>query len=331
MQQRPGKRKALALAAGEVRALSVQRGVQPPLTAQETRQAHAFQHVPQRRVVCVRPGHAKIFGHGASEQIAAEAYIGHGAQQAVGGKSGNLAAAQRRAARVAPAAPCQHGGHSAFAAPAFTHDGRERALGKVHGNAVQHFAPFLVGETQVPAGQRAARCRTAARGVLGQVQQGKDLIAGSHAVHRDVEKRAELAHGQEKICRQKNDGEAAPERNAPRAEFKNGQHHAQRRPAVCHEIHDGDGIELHRQHFHGDPAEFFRLPVHLLLLIAVGLIDLQCGQPLQVFQKSVSQCRILAPVAAQQLFGKGLHRRDGGRDERHTHQKRQRGPQADGR
>ena len=61
VQQRPGKRKALALPAGEVRALSVQRGVQPSLTAQETRQAHAFQHVPQRRVVCVRPGHAEDF------------------------------------------------------------------------------------------------------------------------------------------------------------------------------------------------------------------------------------------------------------------------------
>ena len=37
VQQRPGKRKALALPAGEVRALSVQRGVQPSLTAQEIR------------------------------------------------------------------------------------------------------------------------------------------------------------------------------------------------------------------------------------------------------------------------------------------------------
>lgn len=76
-------------------------------------------------------------------------------------------------------------------------------MGKVHGNAVQHFAPFLVGETQVPAGQRAARCRTAARGVLGQVQQGKDLIAGSHAVHRDVENEPSWRMGRKKSADRK--------------------------------------------------------------------------------------------------------------------------------
>ena len=62
----------------------------------------------------------------------------------------------------------------------------------------------------------------------------------------------------------------------------------------------------------------------------VRLINFQGGQALQVFQKAVAQCGVLAPVAGQQLFGKGLHQRNGHRDQRHADQQHHRRRKADG-
>ena len=47
--------------------------------------------------------------------------------------------------------------------------------------------------------------------------------------------------------------------------------------AIGDQIHNGDGIELHRQHLHGDAAEFFRLRVHLPVFKRIRLINFQRG------------------------------------------------------
>ena len=47
-----------------------------------------------------------------------------------------------------------------------------------------------------------------------KIQQAEDLVAGRHAVHGDVEKGAELPHGEEEIRRQQDNQQAAGEGNA---------------------------------------------------------------------------------------------------------------------
>ena len=56
------------------------------------------------------------------------------------------------------------------------------------------------------------------------------------------------------------------------------------------------------------------------MLPAVGLIDLQGGQALNVLEEAVAQGGVLAPVFVQQLFGELLHRHDGHGDQRHAAQ-----------
>ena len=140
---------------------------------------------------------------------------------------------------------------------------------------MQDLALRLIRKPQLPAGNPALRTLRAARFRLRQVEQAEDLVACGHAVHRDVEKRAELAHGDEEIRRQQDNQQRAAERDMPRAVLRRRHDDAERRAAVGDEVHDRDGVELHRQHLHRDAAELLGLHVHLLVLGLVRLIDLQ--------------------------------------------------------
>ena len=159
---------------------------------------------------------------------------------------------------------------------------------------------------------------------LGQVQQTENLFGRRHAVHGNVEEAAQLAHGDKEIRRQQQNQQTAAQPHRAGAEAGQRHDHARRRAAVGHQIHDGDGVELHGEHLHGDAAELLGLLVHLLILKPVGPVDFEGGQPLQIFQKGIAQSGVLGPVAAEQLFGPGLHRRDGDGDEGYTNQQHQR-------
>ena len=177
---------------------------------------------------------------------------------------------------------------------------------------------------QPPTDDVPIRAGLRARRRLRQIEQAKDLFACCHAVHGNVEKRAELPHGNEKVRRQQDDQQRARERDMPRAVLRRCKNHAQRCAAIGNDIHDRDGIELHGQDLHSDLAEFFRFLIHDVVAQAIRLIDFQRGQPLQILQKGIAELCILPPIARQELFCPCLHRRNGDRDQRNAHEQRKR-------
>ena len=106
------------------------------------------------------------------------------------------------------------------------------------------------------------------------------------------------------------------------------QYDAERRAAIGEKVHDNDGVELHRQDFHGHDAEMLRLLIHLLVLVSVRLIDLESGHSLQVLEKSASKLRVLVPIFCQDLLGDLLHHHDRARDQRNAQEQDQAGLQA---
>ena len=182
----------------------------------------------------------------------------------------------------------------------------------------------LVAETQIPAADGEVIPQSfAAPGGFGQVQQAEDFVAGGHAVHGDVEERAQQPHGDEKVGGQQQNQQRPVQGDAAGGKLGSRQNRPQGRAAIGDEVHDGDGVELHGQHLHGDAPELLGLAVHLLLLVCVGLVDFQSGETLEVFQKAVTQGGVLAPVFGQQLFGPPLHRHNGGGDQGHADQQHQ--------
>ena len=160
-------------------------------------------------------------------------------------------------------------------------------------------------------------------------QQLEDLLRRSRAVHGDVEVTAQQTQRQEEICRQQDDGQRRRQGNLPLCERRHRADDAQTCTAVGHQVHQGHRVQLHGQHLHGDLAEALGLFVHLFVLPAVGLIDLQRGQALNVFQKAVAEGGVLAPILVQQLLGKFLHGHNGHRDEGHTAQQDDGRPRVD--
>ena len=135
-----------------------------------------------------------------------------------------------------------------------------------------------------------------------------------------MEVAAQQAQGQEEIRRQQEDGQGAGQAELALGKGRCRADDAKTRTAVGHQVHQGHAVQLHGQHLHRDLAEPLGLGIHLLVLPAVCLIDLQGGQALDILQKAVAQGGVLAPVVRQQLLGELLHRHNGQGDERHTAQ-----------
>ena len=229
-----------------------------------------------------------------------------------------LRAADGHRAGVALVPAHQKCGDRRLAAARLADERDEFALRDRQIDAVQNFALRLVGKAQAAADNVARGTADAAVCGLGQVEQAENLIARGHAVHGNMEKRAELAHGDEKVRRQQDDEQRARKVELPRAQLRCGHDDAERRAAVGDEVHDRDGVELHRKNLHRDLAELFGLDVHLIIFEGVGLIDFQGRQALQIFKKRVAERRVLPPVFREQLLRPCLYRRDGDGDERHA-------------
>ena len=144
-----------------------------------------------------------------------------------------------------------------------------------------------------------------------------------------MKERAQQPHGQKEIRRQNDEEQTSGKVYRPGPELAHRKDDAQRRPAVGHQIHDGDGVELHGQHLHGDLPKALGLLLHLLLLAAVGLVDLQGGQALQVLQERVPQGGVLAPVFGQELLGPPLYRHNGQGDQGHAEEQHHRRRETD--
>ncbi len=248
-------------------------------------------------------------------------HVRHMGEQVGRVERADLHAAHREGAPIPAQPPQQERGERGLAAAGLAHHGHEAARRNVQAHAIRHFALPVVGEVQVACAHVAARGeRLPARRGLRQAQQPEDLLARGHAVHRHVEERPQLAHGNEVVRRQQDDGEAPSQVNRAGSHLRERHRHAGGRPAIRHEVHDRDGVELHREHAHRDAPELLGLLVHLRLLELVGLVDLERGEALEVLKERVSELGVLAPVAAEQPLCPGLHRCDGDRDERYAHE-----------
>ena len=246
------------------------------------------------------------------------------AHEAVLGNVRERHSADRDRAGIAAAASHKDGRNRGLAAAGCADDGREGSGREHKVEPVQDLPLRGVGKMQPPTDDVPVRAGLRARRRLRQVEQAKDLVACCHAVHGDVEKRAELPHGNEKVCRQQDDQQRARERDMPRTVLCRCEDHTQRCTAIGNDIHDRNGIELHGQDLHGDLTKLLRFLVHDVVAQAVRLIDLQRGQPLQILQKGIAELRVLPPVARQELFCPCLHRRNGDRDQRNAHQQHDR-------
>ncbi len=321
VEQGPGQRQSLALAAGKVGGLLRQGRVQSVLAFQEVRQLYPLQHGPQLAVGSAWPGRGQVFPHGAFEQVALVADVGQVLHQAFLGKLRQLLAADFHPAAIAPAPSHEDCCHRGFPAAALAHDGGKAAFGEFHLDAVEDFPALFIRKTQPLAHNGAVlRNRNRLRRRLRQIQQPENFVAGGHAVHGDVEKASQLPHGDEEVRRQQNNQKASRQGHFPSPKLGHRHDDSQRRAAVGNQVHDGDGVQLHGQHFHGDFAEFLRFLVHFLILEAVRLVDFQGGQALEVLQKGIPQRRVLAPVSGQQFLRPGLDCRYGHGNQRDADQ-----------
>ena len=299
MEQGPGQGQPLPLSAGQIGPLALQGQIQAALAAEETGQVGPLQGGPKLALAGVGPGHQQVLPHSAPENPAVEAHIGHRSGEGLAGQGGQIGTAQGDLTGVATQAAGQDGGHGALAAAALAHNGGAAVEREIHVQPVEHLTVGLVGEAEPAAAQAALRGLIhRAGGLLRQVQQGKNPVAGGHAVHGHVEERAQLPHGQEELGGEQQDGKAPGKAYLAGQQLNHGQGDAQSGAAVGHQVHDGDRVELHGEHLHGDAAEGLGLTVHLLVAGLVGLVDLQGGQTLEIFQKGVPQGGVLAPVLA---------------------------------
>ena len=321
MQQGAGHGKALPLAAGQVAAALMQGRLQAVLAAAEVGQVHLFQCGPKLGLGGIGLCHAQVCFHRALEN---GGIVGHQRQgtQALGPlQLFHRHTAQRHAAGVTGAAAGQQRRNGALAAAGLTHQRDKAALRDGQGHVLQNGAVLLVPKGNVLQLQGSLfRHGLFAIGGFLCCQQFEDFFCRGSTVHGNVEIAAQQPQRQEEICRQQHDGQRGRQAQLTLGKGGHRTDDAQPGPAVGHQVHQGHRIQLHGQHLHGDLAEALGLGVHLLMLPAIGLIDLQGGQALDVFQKAVAQGGVLAPVFCQQLFGKFLHRHDGHGDERHTAQ-----------
>ena len=240
----------------------------PASLLQKVCQIHLIEGLPELVVPGIGPAHEEVVPHGALEQIALVADIGDVLHQAVLRNVPQLRAADGHRAGVAPVPAHKDGGNGGLAAARLAHQRDEFSLRDGQIDAVEDLPLRLVGKAQIPAGDAALRAGDAALLRLRQVQQAEDLVAGGHAVHGNVEKGAQLAHGDEKVRRQQDDEQRTRKVDFPCAKLRCGHDDAERRAAVGDKVHDGDGVELHGENLHGDFAELFGLRVHLVILEA---------------------------------------------------------------
>ena len=138
----------------------------------------------------------------------------------------------------------------------------------------------------------------------------------------------ETPHRQEEIRRQQDHEQALREPDGTVYERARRQDNACGRASVRQKVHDDDGVELHREHFHGHDAEVFGLLIHFIVLPPVRFIDLERGHALQVLEECAAQTGVLVPVFCQDPLGDLLHDHDRRGDQRNAYEKDQRGLKA---
>ena len=319
MEQRSCQRQTLALTAGEIGCLFVQHRIESLFVSEEVGKIYLLQRLPERVISGIGPGHQQILPDGTLEKIAVMADVGEVFHQAFLADFRQRYTADGNLPAIALVVAHQNGGDGGFSTAGFAHDCGEAAPGERHVHAVEDLSVRLIGKPQPLAFDGAIfRDSLVFLVRLRKIQKPENLVGSRHAVHGDMEERTQQTHGQEEIRRQQKDQDAACQIHMTGPKLGSRQNDAQSPAAIGDEIHHGNGIELHGQHFHGDFPELLALLVHFPVLEPVCLIDFRGGQTLQVFQERIAQGRILSPVMPEQPLCPPLDQNDGHRDHRNA-------------
>ena len=221
---------------------------------------------------------------------------------ALSGKALHARSAERNTPALRPECAGQKIHDRGLSAPGRPDDRRHTGAGKGHGYVVHHIALSVVGKRDVLQPQFARLCLRSAPDRLRLIEQGEDLSARAHAVHRHMKRCAERAQRQEKLHRRQNQKERGERRKPPAQHARHRHGNAGARAAVGHKIHDRCARKLHGEHLHRDAAKFFARFVHLFLPRGVGAENFELPHPLHAVEKGVAHGGIFAPVLCKDLL-----------------------------
>ncbi|KFI92579.1 hypothetical protein BSTEL_2162 [Bifidobacterium stellenboschense] len=384
---------ALALPAGQVRGVLFDHHVESiGLRAHEIVDAGTLQRLPHHRIrirrgVVVDPfrqRHREVVAQRAGEQVAARADHRDGARQRLAGKRRDLDAGETQRAGVSGERAGEQRGGRRFAGTGDADDGGELAGTRVEGDVGERgrdvgaarragrVAGTVAGTVAVRVGDVVERdvetgvVRFGQVGVaalrFGRVEQCEDAFRGGHAVHRDVEERAELAQRDEEVGGQQDDEQQRGERHrragereqvgheirgvgepavhvgrphgggrargrATGGEAPQGDADAGRGAAVGDRVHRGEGTQLDLEDAHRHHAEVLGLVVEFAGGARVGVERLQRLEALQVVEERGAHVRVAAPVFLERAGGAHRDHADHDDDERRADEERDGGRQ----
>lgn len=111
-----------------------------------------------------------------------------------------------------------------------------------------------------------------------QVQEGKNIVTGLHAVHADMEVAAQLPHGKKVGGGQKDQDDGPLPAYLPLPQVIKGVIKGNDDPAgsaaIGYGVHEHGAEQLHGQDFHGDLPEEFRFFSQFLFSCGIILVDL---------------------------------------------------------
>ena len=313
---------ALALAAGEVRALGADGSVQAAAATHEIIDAAAAERLPQLVVACPGACHQQVRAHGAGKEEAAKAHVGHRVAQAFGRDVVQVDAADLHAAGIAAVGACEDAGQGRLTRPACARDAHEAAGPCREVGVLEHGAGPVIGVGHVAAfdAHRSAGDGLGTAGRFGGVDDAVHALGCGHTARRRVEERAQRAQRDEEVCREEHECERA------------GKGHGAGRIGVEHhddaccgarkgkDVHDDHGVQLHGEQAHRGLAELLRLLVHPAMTPLIGPEDLKRGETLDAFQEKRAQVGVGVPVVAHDALGDLHDSHEGDRNERHAAQ-----------
>ena len=107
---------------------------------------------------------------------------------------------------------------------------------------------------------------------------------------------SESPHGQEEIRRKQDHKYHRSQANLSVYERLTRKRNAKCCSAIRKEIHDDNGIKLHRKNLHGNHPEVLGFRIHLFILISICFIGFKGGHPLEILKESTSKLRIPVPI-----------------------------------
>ena len=324
-KQCPSHARALALAAGQVLTALGHLHIQPAGRPHESVDPAAREHAPELVVGRERAREQEVAPQRALKEVPGAGNERHRAHERVQRGIANVDAADRERAAIRRLAPREDTGERALAAAARAHDGRQAPPRNRGIHALEHHV--------VPVRVAHAGAHHVARAIeLGapalrhrRVQDAEHRLRRAHAVHGRVEERTQTAHGQEELLGEKHHGKGPGKADGAHRKLPHGEDDARRRAAERHQVHDGDGGELHAEHLHRGQTEALGPLVHAFVPAGVRLVDLERGEPLHRLEEAAAQVNIGIPVLPRHALRPAHHHHDGRGDERHHHHEDRRG------